>query len=439
MITPQLFEELKLRRQKFFDHLNDDSIAILFNASIVARNGDTEYPFRPSSDFYYLTGFEEPDAIAVFIPKRAEGEYILFSLPKDPEQERWTGKRIGQEEACTLYGAKQAFPLHEFENALVKLSLDKKNLFYVFDDPIAENKIRALFNVMSKHSCKNNFMPQRFENVSPIIRELRLFKSNYEITLMRQAAQISVMAHQKAMQVCQPGLFEYQLEAELEYTFTQQGAKFEAYPSIVAGGSNACILHYNHNMAELKNGDLVLIDAGCEYEFYASDVTRTFPVNGKFSEPQKKIYDIVLAAQLATIAEIKPGNSWGNLQSTTAHVITKGLIELGLLKGDINALLEKKAYQRFYMHRFGHWIGLDTHDPSDYKQGGNWRLLEPGMVLTVEPGIYIAPPYDDIDPIWRDIGIRIEDDVLVTVDGSDVLSKGLAKSIDEIEDLMRKA
>lgn len=435
-MTPQLHKELRLRRKKFLHQLDQDCIAVLCSGTLVTRNADTEYFFRPSSDFYYLTGFEEPDAVAVFIPGQADNEYILFNLPKNAEQERWTGHRVGQEQACSVYGANKAFPLEQLEEELIKLFSSKKTIFYAFDDSIAEKKVRSIFEKLPKHSRTNESLPQRVENISPVIRELRLFKSDYEISLMRQAAQISVKGHQQAMKACQPELFEYQLEAELKYVFTQEGAKFEAYPSIVAGGNNACILHYNTNTEKLKDGDLVLIDAGCEYEYYASDITRTFPVNGKFTDAQRKIYQIVLDAQLAGIAEIKPGNSWTMIQTATAHTITKGLLELGILRGDLDTLINEKAYQRFYLHRFGHWIGLDTHDPSHYQVDGKPRLLEPGMVLTVEPGIYIPHEYDDVDSIWRGIGIRIEDDVLVTADGSDVLSKGLAKSIQEIETFM---
>lgn len=430
-------QEFAERRKKCFAQLGANSLAILFNGSPALRNGDIEYPFRPSSDFYYLTGLEEPDAIAVFAPDRPEGEYILFNLPANPEQERWTGKRLGQERACTVYGANQAFSLDAFENEITKLFSDKKTIFYAFDDPLAETKIHALVKNLPKHTRFSSSIPRRFENISPILHELRLFKSEQEIHWMREAAQISVKAHQQTIKICRPGLFEYQLEAELKYVFTQNGAKFEAYPSIVANGNNACTLHYNDNSGKLKDGDLVLVDAGCEYQYYASDITRTFPVNGKFTDAQRKIYQVVLDAQLAGIAEAKPGNPWNHIHTTTTRVVTEGLVKLGILQGSIETLLEQKAYQRFYLHHFGHWIGLDTHDPSNYQIDGNPRLLESGMVLTVEPGIYIPHEYEDVDPKWRGIGIRIEDDVLVTDHGPDVLSKGLAKSIEEIEALMK--
>jgi len=436
MIATQLLGEIALRREKLFSCLGENSIAIVFNGSVMMRNGDCEYPFRPSSDFYYLTGIEEPNAVAVFIPEHFEGEYFLFNLPLDPERERWTGKRIGQEKACEIYGADQAFPIETLENQLAKLFTGKKTIFYAFDDPVAEQIVHSVLKNLPQHSRTRSLMPGQLENISPIIRELRLLKSDDEIALMRKAAQISVQGHQQAMRACQPGLFEYQLEAELKYAFMQQGAKFEAYPSIVASGANACVMHYHANTAKLENGDLVLIDAGAEYDYYASDVTRTFPVNGTFTEPQRKIYEIVLAAQLAGIAAVRPGNDWSNIHITIARTITEGLVDLGILTGNIDDLLDQKTYQRFYIHNFGHWLGLDTHDPCEYQYEGNWRLLELGMVFTIEPGIYIPDEYTDVDPIWRGIGIRIEDDILVTPGGSEVLSQGLAKSIEEIEILM---
>jgi Xaa-Pro aminopeptidase len=436
MDTFNFRQELAERRRNFFKQISENSVAILFNTSLAIRNGDGEYPFRPSSNFYYLTGFEEPGAVAVFIPGRSEGAYILFHLPRDPDQERWIGKRFDNDEVCDVFGVDQAFSLLTLESQLPQLLFGKQSIFYSFEDDAAENTIHALHKKLPNYSRTGSLFPTHLQNISPLIHELRLYKSDHEIELMRKAAQISVKGHQQAMRTCRPGMFEYQIEAELVYAFYQGGARFTAYPSIVASGNNACTMHYHSNTATLKSGDLVLVDAGAEYHFYASDITRTFPVNGKFTDYQRAIYNLVLAAQLAGIAEIKPGNPWNKAQLTIAQVITEGLLELGILKGNLESLLEQKAYQRFYIHNSGHWLGLDTHDPGNYQQGNHWRPLEPSMVLTVEPGIYIPHDYSDVDKNWRGIGIRIEDDVLVTSDGHEVLSQNLIKSAEEIEDWM---
>lgn len=428
--------EFAKRRQAFFDQLPKNSIALLFNGIELTRNGDITYPFRSQSDFYYLTGIEEPEVVAVFVPQRPEGQYLLFIRPHDPAQARWTGKRLTTDEACAYYGADQAFLIDELTSQLEGLFLGKQNVVYAFTDRRARMKVEDVFRRLPKNSRTNRLLPHQLMNVSPLTRELRLIKDPLEISLLRQAAQISVKAHQHVMQHCKSGLMEYELEAQLRYVFTQQGARFEAYPSIIASGNNACIMHYQKNSDPLQDGDLVLIDAGCEYGYYASDITRTLPVNGKFTVPQRELYQIVLAAQLEGIAAIKPKVTWDTIQNVIAQTITAGLLDLGILKGDLATLIEEKAYQRFYLHHFGHWLGLDTHDPCEYHPDGKSRLFAPGMVLTVEPGLYIPTDYHDVDPRWRGVGIRIEDDVLVTKDGTEVLSQGLAKSMDEIEALM---
>jgi Xaa-Pro aminopeptidase len=350
--------------------------------------------------------------------------------------EQWTGKRFNPEEICQLFGATQAFSSNTFEKKLISFLSEKYTIFYEFENALATQKIQAIFNKMAKHAKKNSLLLGSFENLSPLVQELRLFKSEYEISLMRTAAQISVQAHKNAMRACRPGLFEYQLEAEILYTFMQQGARFAAYPSIVGAGNNACTLHYNSNSAEIKKTDLVLIDAGAEYTYYASDVTRTFPASGKFTSAQRVIYDIVLVAQQSAIASIKPGSPWNQAQEIITRIITEGLLDLGILKGNIDTLIETKAYFPFYPHNSGHWLGLDTHDPSTYQYNKNWRLLEPGMVLTVEPGIYIPENCESVDPRWRGIGVRIEDDVLVTEVKHEILSQGLPKEVEEIEGLV---
>lgn len=429
-------QEFAKRRKQFFKCLDTNSIAVLFNASLAIRNGDGEYSFRPASDFYYLTGFEEPDAIAVFIKDQTNNTYLLFHLPRDPKQEQWVGRRFDDEEVCQLFGADKAYSLDLFESKLLALLSEKSRIFYAFGNAASANKVDALCKKLPVSRLKST-LPKQFENISPFIHELRLRKSDYEIAQMRFAAQVSVKGHQRAMRVCAPGLFEYQIEGELVHAFYQEGARFTAYPSIVAGGPRACIMHYHANTAALKDGDLLLVDAGAEYQFYASDITRTFPVNGKFTERQREIYDIVLAAQLAGIAEVKPKNPYGKVQDAIVSVITEGLMQLGILKGNLESLIEQKAYQRFYIHNSGHWLGLDTHDVGDYQIDSQWRLFEPSMVLTVEPGIYISEGDETVDPAWRGIGIRIEDDVLVTAGGNEVLSEGLVKAPEAVEAYMK--
>lgn len=429
-------EELSLRQQRFFQTLLPNSIAILFNGAEVHRSADTEYAYRPSSNFYYLTGFEEPNAIAVFIPKTKGGDYFLFHLPRDLSAEQWTGKRLDSEEVCRLYGPTQTFSSLLFEEELTKLVAGKQAVFYEFNHDIAAKTVKNIFKNIPKNTRTRTQIPRRLENISPIVQEMRLIKSEFEISLMRKAAEISVEGHKKAIRACRPGLFEYQLEAELIYSFMQQGARDCAYTSIVGSGDNGCTLHYIANNAQIQPNDLVLIDAGAEFGYYASDITRTFPANGKFTAEQQAIYNIVLTAQEKAIASIKPGSPWNTAQEIILQTITEGLKELGILKGNVTDLIEKKAYLPFYPHNSGHWLGLDTHDPSDYQINKKWRPLEPNMVLTIEPGIYIAQDCDTVDSKWRGIGIRIEDDIVVTAKGYDVLSTNLPKSVEDIEEMM---
>ncbi len=388
------------RRVKLLQQIGEGNIGVISAAPEQLRNGDAHYPYRQDSFFYYVTGFSEPEAVAVFIPGRAEGEYILFNRPPDRAKEVWNGVRVGQENACLQYGADQAFSILEFEKLLTELQEGRKLV-----------------------------------DIKPMIAEMRLYKSEAEIAFMRRAAEISMQAHRRAMQVCRPGLMEYELEAELEYEFTRQGSRSPAYPSIVAGGKHACILHYTANDDELKEEEFVLIDAGCEYHYYASDITRTFPVNGHFTESQRIVYELVLKAQLSGIAEIKPGTPNPLIQETVIQVITEGLLGLGILQENGDT-----TYKDFYMHGAGHWLGLDVHDVGGYKYTNDEpRILEPGMTLTIEPGIYIAANSSGVDPRWWNIGIRIEDDVLVTNDGCEVLTAALPKTIKEIEALVGTA
>jgi Xaa-Pro aminopeptidase len=401
------------------------------------RNGEYEYPFRPNSDFYYLTGFEEPEAIAVLAPKRSEGEFILFNRPRHREKEIWEGPRAGQTGARKLYGANQAFAIEEFAEKLPDLLAGRKEIYCLlgvnpaFDDILfaAANKVRG--RIRSGVSY-----PVALIDVGDLLHEMRLIKSASEIKLMRKAAEISAAAHIRAMKACKPGIQEYQLEAELLYEFQRKGARHPAYTSIVGSGANTCILHYTANNQTIKNGSLVLIDAGSEYQYYASDITRTFPANGKFSPEQGAVYNVVLEAQQAVIDLIKAGLPWEKMHETALRVLTKGLVGLGLLRGSVNELLAKQAYLPFYMHRTGHWLGLDVHDVGHYAIQGKWRKLQAGMVLTVEPGIYISSDIKNVPARWHNIGVRIEDDVLVTSKGCEVLSRKVPKTIAEIEALM---
>ncbi len=434
MITQQEYAQ---RRKTLFEKMGKNSIAIFPSSPECVRSGDTHFAFRQNSDLYYLTGFSEPEAVAVFMTGNGNNEYILFNRPRDAFSEIWYGRRAGQEGAQKNYAVDKAFSINEFIEKLPDLLLNRETLYYAigrnveFDEQILNgiNKLR--------HKVRSGVgAPINIINSEIFLHEMRLKKSTAEIETMRKAAQISVAAHIKAMKNCRPGLFEYHLEAELLHEFFSNGCRSVAYNPIIGGGENSCILHYQENNAELKNGDVVLIDAGGEYQNYSSDLTRTFPVNGKFSPEQKAIYEIVLAAQLEGIKKVKPGTSWPQIQQTMVNVITEGLVNLGLLQGHASDLIETKAYQTFYMHNSGHWLGLDTHDVGSYQINGNWRDLETGMVLTVEPGIYIAANTPNVDAKWWNIGIRIEDDVLVTKDGPDILSDGLPKDITDIQQIM---
>jgi len=428
--------EFKKRRQQLMNMMGKQSIAILPSATERTRNKDVDYPFRQDSDFLYLTGFNEPEAVLVLIPKREHGEYILFCREKDARQETWHGRRQGQEGAVENYQADDSFPIDDLDDILPGLIEGKASVYHDMGRSAEfDQKLVKWINHIKMQSRKGAQVPHEFVSLDYLLHDMRLFKSPAEIKLMKQAAKISTAAHQKAMQVCQPGLHEYAIEAEFAFEFRKNNAQ-AAYPAIVGGGENGCILHYTENQSKLQDGDLLLIDAGCEVQGYASDITRTFPVNGQYSAAQRQLYDIVLAAQKAAISEVKPGNHWNDPHLAAVRVITQGLLDYKILKGEFAQLLKGKAYQKFYMHRTGHWLGLDVHDVGDYKVGEQWRLLEPGMVLTVEPGIYIPAKSKGVHKKWWDIGIRIEDDVMVTKNGHEVLSAALPTDADEIESLM---
>lgn len=433
-------QEFARRRKALMAVMEPNSIAIVPSAPEHRRSRDTEYPYRQDSDLHYLSGFPEPGAVLALIPGREHGEFVLFCRDRDPDREIWDGYRAGPEGACRDYGADDAFPIDDIDDILPGLLEGRERVYYAMGkDREFDRQVMDWVNSIRAKVRSGATPPGEFLDLNHFLHDLRLIKSAAELRLMRHAGEISARAHTRAMQYCQPGVMEYQLEAEILHEFAMAGARFPAYSSIVGGGKNGCILHYIENSAALKNGDLVLIDAGCEYETYAADITRTFPVNGTFSPEQRALYDWVLKAQRAAIAEIRPGNHWNRPHEVSVQVLTEGLVELGLLQGEVDELIANEAYRDFYMHRVGHWLGLDVHDVGDYKIDGQWRLLEPGMVMTVEPGLYVAPDNERVARKWRGIGIRIEDDVVVTREGCEVLTDGVPKDPDAIEALMADA
>jgi Xaa-Pro aminopeptidase len=429
-------KEFSRRRKQLMRMMGSDSIAIIPTAPVRTRNRDVEFPFRPDSDFYYLTGFAEPEAVAVLVPGRGHGEYLLFCRERDPQMETWTGRRAGTAGAVESWDADDAFPVTDIDDILPGLLERCDRVFYTMgNDPAFDRRILEWVNRLRQGGRSGTRAPDEFISLEHLLHDMRLYKSRSEARVMRTAAKVACSAHRRAMQACRPGIHEYQVEAELLHEFRRAGME-PAYPGIVGGGENGCILHYTANNSELLDGDLLLIDAGAEYDCYASDVTRTFPVNGRFSDAQKALYEVVLAAQLAAIKKVVPGNHWNDPHTAAVRVLTRGLIKLGILKGKPAELIRQEAYRRFYMHRTGHWLGMDVHDVGDYKVGGEWRVLEPGMVLTVEPGLYIPAGSRGVARKWWNTGIRIEDDVLVTRDGHEVLSAAAPKTVDEIESLM---
>ncbi len=432
--------EYARRRQALMAQMAPGSIALLPAAAQQLRNRDVEHVYRQDSDFQYLSGFPEPEAVLALIPGRAEGEYVLFCRERNPERELWDGLRAGQAGALRDYGADQAFAIDEIDEILPGLIEGRSRVYYALGASAEfDRQLVGWLSSIRSRARQGATPPGEFAALDQLLHEMRLIKSEAEIAVMQAAAEISARAHVRAMQASRAGLYEYHLEAELDYEFRKGGAKMPAYGSIVAAGRNACILHYRENDAELRDGDLVLIDAGCEIDCYASDITRTFPVNGRFSVEQRAIYELVLAAQAAACAEIAPGKHWNQAHEASVRTITAGLVELGLLAGEVEALIAAEAYKPFYMHRAGHRLGMDVHDVGNYKVGGTWRALQPGMVLTVEPGIYIAHDNAAVEPRWRGIGVRIEDDVVVTAEGCRVLTGGVPKTVAEIEALMAAA
>ncbi|MCP4128818.1 MAG: Xaa-Pro aminopeptidase [Gammaproteobacteria bacterium] len=430
-------KEFARRRRQLMHMMGENSIAILPAAPVIKRNRDVEYHYRPDSDFYYITGFPEPEAVAVLIPGRSHAEYVLFCRERDADKERWDGPRAGHAGAVGLYEADDAFPVGDLDDILPRMLEQCERVFYAMGCNLdLDRRMSEWISQIRNSSRSGEPGPLEFIALDHYLHDMRLYKGRSEIKQMRTAARISAQAHKRVMRACRPGMKEYQLEAEFIHECSRKGARYQAYPAIFGSGRNGCVLHYIDNDAELKDGDLLLVDAGCEYNYYASDITRTFPVNGVFSKPQKLLYELVLKAQEAAIRQVKPGNHWNDPHDAAVKVVTKGLMELGLLKGRVSTLLKKEAYKEFYIHRTGHWLGMDVHDVGDYRVDGESRLLEPGMALTIEPGIYIPAQSKGVAKKWWDIGIRIEDDVVVTKDGCDVLSKDAPKAVEEIEAVM---
>ncbi|MEK9996105.1 MAG: Xaa-Pro aminopeptidase [Halieaceae bacterium] len=432
--------EFARRRKNLMGMMDKHTIAIIPGAREVTRSRDTEYPFRQNSDLFYLTGFEEPDAVLVLVPGRRQGQVVLFCRERDPDMELWNGYRLGPEGAVAYLGVDDAFPIDDLDEILPGLIEGTQRIYYSMGhDDVFDQRVMGWVNQIRKLVRTGAAPPADFTDLAFLLHEQRLIKSAAEVRVMRKAGEISAAAHVRAMQECQPGRYEYHLEAAIQRTFAEHGARFPAYNSIVGSGANACVLHYTENASKMRAGDLVLIDAGCEYQGYAADITRTFPVSGQFSTEQRAIYDLVLEAQRAAIAKVRPGNTWNQPHDATVRVITRGLIKLGLLRGKERELIKAEAYRDFYMHRAGHWLGLDVHDVGEYRVDGRWRQLEPGMVLTIEPGIYVAADNTKVPKRWRGIGVRIEDDVVVTEQGCDVLTGDVPKRADEIEALMLQA
>lgn len=414
-----------------------DSIAILPAATEKSRNNDVHYTYRQDSDFQYLSGFGEPESVLVLVPGREQAEFILFVRERDAARETWDGRRAGPEGALRDYAADDAFPISDLDEILPGLMENRAKVFYTMGvNREFDQRVLSWVNGLRSQTRQGRHPPHEIVALEHFLHDMRLFKSRAELALMRESARIGARAHERAMRRCRPGMHEYELQAEIEHEFRRANADTSYHP-IVGGGANGCILHYHENDAPLVDGDLLLIDAGCEFNYYASDITRTFPVNGRYSPEQRALYDVVLAANLAGIAMVKAGRHWNQPHEAAVHALVEGLVALGLLKGKVPALIKAEAYKPFYMHRTGHWLGMDVHDVGDYKVGDVWRTLEPGMVLTIEPGVYIPAGMKGVPRRFQNIGIRIEDDVAVTRDGCEVFTDGIPKHANQIEALMQ--
>ena len=436
------------RRQRFAEAIGD-GVAVIPAAREVARNSDVHYEFRQDSDFFFLTGFDEPDAVAVISPAHAKERYVLFVRPRDREMEIWNGRRAGVEGAVAMYGADAAYPIDQLDQKLRELALDRPALFYRLGTPAFDVRITRLLVELRAMQRRGHGAPTRVEDPSPIIHEMRLRRSEVELARQRRACELSRDGHIEAMRYARPGMFEYQVQAAMEFVFRAGGSARNGYPSIVASGPNACILHYSENRRRMEDGDLLLIDAAAEYGYHSSDITRTFPVNGRFTAPQRAIYEVVLRAQLAAIEAAAPGVRYEAMHDAARRVLAEGLVALGLLPRGVEDSLAMHHYREFYMHGTGHWLGMDVHDVGDYKIRGESRVLEPGMVCTVEPGLYIDPDREEVtlhlreyseqemwerrDRLGAAAAKKIEDDILITPTGHAVLTAGTPKSIEEVE------
>ncbi len=425
-------KEYARRRRHLMELIGNGGIAVLPAATEKVRSRDTLFDYRPDSDLYYLTGFVEPECVVVLVPGRAEGQFLVFCRDRDPERELWDGKRLGPEGAIEALGCDDSFPIADIEEILPGLLEQSERVYYSLGAaPEFDQRLLSWINNLNARR-QSGHAPSEIIALDHLLHEMRLFKSRAELSIMSKSARIAVAAHRRAMKVCRPGMREYELEAEFLHEFRRHGAECSYLP-IVAAGANACILHYRAADGVLEDGDLVLIDAGCEYQMYASDITRTYPVNGEFTAPQRELYDIVYEANQAATAEVVAGNHWNDPHEAAIKLVTRGLRDLGLLSGRLPTLIRDGAYKEYFMHRTGHWLGSDVHDVGDYKVDEQWRLLEPGMVMTIEPGIYVSARARGQAKRWRGIGIRIEDDVAVTRAEPRVLTAGLPASADEIE------
>ncbi len=435
LVEAMQIEEFKARRQALMEKIGQ-GVAVIPTAAEAVRNRDSHYPYRFDSYFYYLTGFDEPEAVLVLLAGESP-KSILFCRDKDMEREIWDGFRHGPAGALEAFGFDEAYSIDELDQRIGEYLANQPQLLFALGaDPAWDQRLGGWLKQLASQARSGIAAPAAIVDVRRLLDEMRLIKSPLELDVMRRAAAITVDAHKRAMRAARPGMMEYEVEAEILHEFYRRGSRAPAYTSIVAGGGNACVLHYITNQARLQDGDLLLIDAGCELEGYAADITRTFPVNGKFSAAQKDVYELVLAAQAAAIAQVKPGQHWNAPHEAALNVLAQGLIDFGLCEGSLDAVLESGDYRRFYMHRTGHWLGLDVHDAGEYKQAdGNWRLLQPGMVLTVEPGCYIRPADNVPEHFWN-IGIRIEDNAVVTAEGNEITTAAAPKTVREIEEWM---
>lgn len=430
MIKPAEFAR---RRKQLMRMADEDAILVLPSAPERVRSHDTHYPYRQDSDFWYLSGFPEPESVLVLVPGRKHGEVLLFCRERDPEREAWDGPRAGPEGAVDAYGVDDAYPVGDLDEILPGLLEGRSRVYYHFGrDTEFDLKLIGWVNRVRSQVRHGAQPPHEFLELGHLLHELRLFKSAAELKLLRRSAAIAAEAQLAAMRATRPGGHEYEVEAALQYTYRRHNA-VAAYEPIVGAGANGCVLHYRANSAPLADGDLLLCDAGAEYAGYASDITRTWPVNGRYSKEQRALHDLVLAAQAAAMAQARPGRPWIAGHEAAVEVLTEGLLSLGLLKGSLRAALASGAYKKFYMHKTGHWLGLDVHDVGEYKLAGDYRELEPGMVFTIEPGLYIAPGSKGVPAKWQGIGIRIEDDVAITRDGHEVLTDGVPRDADAIE------